>query len=92
VWFEWDPRKARANLLEHEVSFVEAVTVLEDDFGLTREDPEAVVEQRFVTLGLSDAGRLLVVVYAYVEPDVIRVISAWKANKRQRKQYEEGRG
>jgi uncharacterized DUF497 family protein len=41
-----------------------------------------------VTLGLSDTGNLLVVVYAYREPDILRVISAWKANRRQRLDYE----
>lgn len=90
--FEWDPRKAAANLLAHGVSFAEAVTVLEDPFALTREDPDTVEEQRFVTLGLSDQANTLVVVYAYEELDIIRVISAWKANKRQRERYEEGRG
>ena len=65
--------------------------MLEDDFALTREDPDAQGEQRFVTLGLSSFGNLLVVVYTYREPDVIRLISAWKANKRQRVQYEKGR-
>ena len=89
--FAWDPPKAAANLRAHGVSFAEAVTVLEDDFALTREDPAAVDEARFVTLGLSNAGHLLVVVYAYQEPDVIRLISAWKANKPQRDAYEEGR-
>ena len=84
-------RKAEANLRTHGVSFAEAVTVLEDAFALTQEDPDAVEEQRFVTLGLSDQARLLVVVYVYVEPDIIRVISAWKANKRQEELYEEGR-
>ena len=47
--------------------------------------------QRFVTLGLSDVAKPLVVVYTYREPDVIRMISAWKANKRQRELYEESR-
>lgn len=51
---------------------------------LTRDDPAAIEEARFVTLGLSSEANLLVVVYAYREPDVIRLISAWKANKRQR--------
>lgn len=88
--FEWDPPKAEANLRTHGVSFAEAVTVLEDDFALTREDPDAADEPRFVTLGLSDLGNLLVLVYAYREPDIIRVISAWKANKRQRVRYEKG--
>jgi len=91
VRFEWDPPKADANLREHGVSFAEAVTVLEDDFALTREDPAAVDEPRFVTLGLSNLAHLLVVVYAYKEPDAIRLISAWKANRRQRKAYEKGR-
>lgn len=90
--FEWDPPKAEANLRAHGVSFAEAVTVLEDDLALTREDPDAVEEQRFVTLGLSNLGSLLVVVYAYREPDTIRLISAWKANRYQRLQYEKGRG
>ena len=82
VRFEWDPSKAEANLRVHGVSFSEAVTVLEADFALTREDSGTVDEPRFVTLGLSNLGNLLVVVYGYDEPDVIRVISAWKANRR----------
>ena len=89
--FEWDPPKAEANLRAHGVSFAEAVTVLEDEFALTREDPAAVHEARFVTLGLSNLGNLLVVVYTYRDPDAIRLISAWKANKRQREAYEKGR-
>ena len=89
--FEWDPPKAEANLRAHGVSFAEALTVLEDDFALTREDPAAVEEPRFVTLGLSNLGNLLVVVYTYRDPDAIRLISAWKANKRQREAYEKGR-
>ena len=65
--------------------------MLDDDQALTREDPDADEEPRFVTLGISDGGHLLVVVYAYQEPDVLRVISAWKANKRQRVLYEKSR-
>ena len=90
MWFEWDPRKAAANLRAHGISFAEAVTSLEDVFALTREDPDA-EEQRFVTLGLSDQANLLVVVYAYREPDSVRIISAWMASKRQREDYEKGR-
>ena len=92
VRFEWDPRKAEANLRAHGVSFAEAATVLEDDFALTHEDPGAAKELRFVTLGLSNLGNLVVAVYTYREPDAIRLISAWKANRRQRKAYEKGRG
>lgn len=86
---EWDPPKAMANLRVHGVSFAEAVSVLEDNFGLTRDD--SVEEPRFVTLGLSNLGNLLVVVYVHREPDTVRLISAWKANKRQREIYEKDR-
>ena len=89
--FQWDPPKAEANLRAHGVSFSEAVTVLEDSFALTREDPDTSGELRFVTLGLSDRRNLLVVVYTYQEPDIIRLISAWKATTRQRVRYEKGR-
>ena len=89
--FEWDPPKADANLRAHGIGFAEAVTVLHDTFALTREDPDAVDEQRFVTLGMSDEANLLVVVYTYREPDIIRVLSAWRANRRQRELYEKGR-
>jgi uncharacterized DUF497 family protein len=91
VRFEWDPAKAAANLGTHGVSFAEASSVFSDDFVLTREDPLASVEQRFVTLGLSDTGNLLVVVYTHREPDTLRVISAWRANRRQRLEYEKSR-
>ena len=88
---DWDPKKAEANLREHHVSFAEAATVLTDDYALTREDPDSVGEQRFISLGMSATGALLVVVYTLREPDIYRLISSWKANKPQRKQYEKGR-
>ena len=81
----------QANLQDLGVSFSEAATVLEDDLALTREDPDSLSEQRFVTLGLSSFGNLLVVVYTYREVEIIRLISAWKANKRQRVSYEKNR-
>lgn len=65
--------------------------MLEDDFALTREDPDSEGEQRFVTLGMSSFANLLVVVYTYQEADGIRIISAWKANRRQRLRYEQDR-
>ena len=71
--------------------FAEAATVLNDDFALTREDPDAVSEQRFVSLGMSATGALLVIVYTHREPDTYRLISSWKASRPQRTQYEKGR-
>ena len=91
VSIDWDPQKAEDNLRAHGVRFSEAATVLTDDYALTREDPDVLGEQRFVTLGMSTMGALLVVVYTHREPDVYRLISAWKANKPQRKQYEKKR-
>ena len=88
---EWDPAKAAANERVHDVRFADAVGVFEDEFALTREDSHANGEARFVTLGTDASGVLLVVVYTYREPDRIRIISAWKASRKQRKQYEEKR-
>ena len=88
---DWDPRKAAENLRDRGVAFSEAATVLTDDDALTREDPDAIGEQRFVTLGMSATGALLVVVYTHREPDIYRLISAWKAIKPQRKLYEKAR-
>jgi uncharacterized DUF497 family protein len=88
VQYEWDPGKAAANLKKHGVSFADAVTGFEDEFALTREDADADDEQRFVTLGADAAGALLVVVYTYRSIGCIRLISAWKADRAQRKQYE----
>ena len=73
---DWNPVKAAANLQAHGVSFGEAAAVPEDDFALTREDPDAQGEQRFVTLGRSATGALLVLVYTHREPDVYRLISS----------------
>lgn len=88
---EWDPSKAKANLRVHGVAFSEAATVLTDDYALTREDPDPIGEQRFVSLGMSATGVLLVVVYTHREPDINRLISSWKANKPQRNLYEKAR-
>ena len=75
------------------MKFADAATVLDDERALTRENPDSIGEQRLVTLGRSCEGKLLVVIYTYPyrDPDVLRIISAWKANRRQRARYEEGR-
>jgi uncharacterized protein len=88
--FEWDPEKARINLHKHETSFDEAATVFLDDFALTGEDPDhSLDEDRFVTFGVSSAGRLLVV--SHVDRDNrIRIISARPATRPERRLYEEG--
>ena len=86
---EFDPDKAAANPLNHEgVTFDEAKAVLLDPYALTREDPDAEGEQRFVSLGMGGKGRILLVVWT-LRGDNPRQISAWKANQPQRRRNEQ---
>ena len=86
---EWDPKKAAANLKKHGVSFHEAATVLEDPLSGTYPDPEhSLKEERFVTIGGSASGRILVVAHAD-RGDSVRLISARRATRRERQFYEE---
>jgi uncharacterized DUF497 family protein len=88
--FEWNAAKARFNEQKHEVSFEEAATVFSDPLALTILDPRFEhAEPRFVTIGTSRAGRLLVVAHCDRQ-DQIRIISARKPTKRERYAYEEG--
>lgn len=87
--FEWDPEKARSNLRKHKVSFQEAATSLMDPMAATGCDPDhSVGEERFVTFGLSERGRLLAVAHTE-ENDILRIISARVASKGERRIYEE---
>ena len=90
IEFEWDPKKARANLKKHGVSFEEARSVFYDDEALFRDDDEhSQAEDRFVLLGLSSILRILVVVHCFRgEDDVIRIISARKATPSEAGQYD----
>ena len=86
--YQWDNDKATANLRKHGIDFADAVSVFSDDLAITIPD-ERFDEERFITVGMDAFGRVLVVVYTWRE-DEIRVISARKATRRERKQYEEG--
>jgi len=87
--FEWDERKAALNLREHGVSFREAATIFGDPLSLTISDPDhSVAEMRFIDIGLSHRGRVLVVSYTE-RGDNIRLISARPATRREQRQYEE---
>ena len=90
--FEWDERKAAANRRRHRVSFEEAKSVFLDDEALLIPDPDhSDSEERFVIVGISAMLRILVVCHCYRESDdVIRIISARKANRSERNQYEAG--
>jgi uncharacterized protein len=87
--FEWDLDKAAANLQKHGVSFAEAATVFGDPLSLTVRDPiHSDTEARFIDLGISYRGRLLVVCYVERE-DNIRIITARRASASEQRKYEE---
>lgn len=88
--FEWDSTKSDSNLRKHGVSFEEAKTVFTDEFGRLMNDPDhsEFGEDRFLLLGTSIHSRLLVVCHCVRQEDRIRIISARKAEKRERKIYE----
>lgn len=91
VEFEWDPRKAASNLTKHEVSFDEAASAFRDPLSLTIPDPDhSEEEERYLLLGQSTAGRLVVV--SHTERGArIRIIGARLAESRERRDYEKGR-
>lgn len=89
ITFQWDPRKNRANLAKHGISFDEAKTVFYDEAALLISDPEhSESEDRFLLIGTSSTLRELVVAHCYRQSDaVIRIISARKATSQERRQY-----
>jgi uncharacterized protein len=94
VWmqFEWDPRKASANLKKHQVSFEEAASVFYDDFAIQFFDDEhSSAEERFLLLGLSSGAKLLLVCHCERDAGTaIRIISARKATKLEASHYQGG--
>ncbi len=89
--FEWDEEKAKANLKKHRVGFDEATTVFTDPFSMTIHDPNhSADEQRYIDIGSSEKGRVLVTVYTE-RGSTIRIISCRKATPSERKRYEEGK-
>jgi hypothetical protein len=87
--FEWDPQKAARNLVKPGVSFEEAATVFGDPLGRIASDPRhSADEERFVLLGLSRRRRLLAIMFAE-RGQGIRLISARRATRRERRDYEE---
>ena len=90
--FEWDPGKAAENLRKHKVSFTEAATVLGDFLGTTASDPDhSTDEHRYITVGLSNRGRLPMVAHAE-RRERIRIVSARKLIRSERRVYEGAQG
>jgi uncharacterized protein len=89
VTFEWDPAKARRNYEKHRVSFHEACTIFGDPFSLTYADPDhSATERRFITIGMSRDKKILIVAHTD-RNEKVRIISARKAMRRERRHYEE---
>ncbi len=89
ISFEYDPRKARSNWEKHGVSFADAESVFFDPLGIHDIDPDLTSEDRFIAMGMSNSGLLLVVVYT-MRDEVVRLISARRATHREAQSYEEG--
>jgi uncharacterized DUF497 family protein len=90
VKFTWDPKKAEENLKTHGVDFREAATVFDDPLSTTFPDPDhSVGERRFVIIGMSAPGRVLVVSHTETG-DTIRILSARTTTRHEQKFYEEG--
>ena len=88
--FEWDPKKADSNLSKHGVPFTDAASVFFDPLAWTFPDPDhSEGEERFVSVGRSASGGLLVVSHHEVDDERIRIISARRATKREEHDYEE---
>lgn len=89
--FEWDSSKAASNIRKHGISFEEAKTVFDDDFGRLIPDPDhSEYEERFILLGMSYTLKILTVVHCYRDNDgIIRIISARPSTKNEERQYKE---
>jgi uncharacterized DUF497 family protein len=88
--FEWDARKARSNLAKHRVSFELAMTAFDDPFGLVAiDEPHCTPDEtREWMIGESDGGLLVVVFTKRDQGKICRIISARRANRRERRRYE----
>jgi uncharacterized protein len=90
VRIEWDSRKATANLRKHGISFDEASTVFDDPLGLIfPDDDHSIDELRELVIGHSVQGKLMIVSFTEREPNIIRIISARLATRKEIKDYEE---
>jgi uncharacterized DUF497 family protein len=87
--FAWDQKEASNNLAKHGVSFEEAATVFGDPLSNTFPDPDhSMEEQRFIIIGLSEQGKIVVVAHTD-DGAIVRIISAREATRGERKSYEE---
>ena len=84
LYFEWDEHKRQTNLKKHGVDFADVTGIFYDEETIIIADPEHHTEQRYIALGLDVKNRVVVVVHVYRDVDVIRIISARKADPKER--------
>ncbi|QQZ30316.1 BrnT family toxin [Thiothrix subterranea] len=88
--FTWDERKRQTNLKKHGIDFADVTGIFYDDETIIIEDSSHYDEQRYIALGMDAKNRVVVVVHVYREEDVIRIISARKADKTEHQQFTGG--
>ena len=89
--FEWDPKKEEGNQEKHGISFNEAATAFDDELQTTISDPDhSMGEHRYLTIGQTIRGRLIVISHTEDEDDHVRIISARHPTAMERRTYEEG--
>jgi uncharacterized DUF497 family protein len=89
--FEWDPVKDVGNQEKHRITFMEAATAFDDELQVTIPDPDhSAGERRYLTIGATSRGRLIVVSHTENDDDRVRIISARSTTARERRTYEEG--
>ena len=93
--FEWDPNKAKSNILKHKINFEDAISVFKDENAISIFDKEhSLNEDRWITIGLDKKTKILVVIHTFIILDKnncnIRIISARKATNKEAKLYQEG--
>jgi uncharacterized DUF497 family protein len=86
----WSEKKNRQNISKHKIDFDEAKTIFDDPMQISMSDPDhSFDELRFITIGISEQNRLLIIAHTFSD-DKIRIITARKPTRRERKNYEEG--
>lgn len=91
--FEWDEEKANKNWNKHRITFKEGITIFNDPFLLTFFDKKhSKIEDRFINIGISIKGNLIVLIHCERSDSIIRIISCRKATKKERYFYEKRKG
>lgn len=85
--FEWDEQKRESNIKKHGIDFADVTDLFYDEETIVIQDPQHYDEERFIALGMNSRNQIAVVVHVYRDIDVIRIISARKADTKERKQY-----